>query len=314
MNRNIIMLAAAVSLLLCGCSKDSVEGFDDPSAAEMSRVDSESSIEGTFAVSYKDLIACSDSGVTGMPRPADTYKYPVVPVLGNEKWNTLYSEGGWDAVDKANQIPESILTSMSTEGVFQSIIDFPGFVDRVYLTESTYLQAFLETKDKCNAYSELLKRDDAAEVVCDRYEKFVSRVKIGEGGIVEYNNPVGYFMEPLVGQIISQKEVYSKFDDSELKRIVDRIVVRFVFEAGASSSGLHTIANMELFLARVMCYKGYEPFINVVEQNDDLKTFIETQEGIFYYFDISTKAHQLISEYAKQYWNLDMSTITFKTL
>ncbi len=284
MNKNIIMLAAAVSLLLCGCSKDSDEGFDDPSAAGMSRVASESYIEGTFAIPYQDLIACSESGVTGMPRPTDTYKYPVVPVLGNEKWNALYSEGGWDAVDKANQIPESTLASMSTEGVFQSIIDFPGFIDRVYLTESTYLQAFLDTKDKCNAYSELLKREDAAEVVCNRYEQFVSRVKLSEEGPVEYSNPVGCFMEPLIGQIISQKEVYSKFDDSQLKRIADRIAIRFVFEAGASSSYVHTIANMDLFIARVMYHKGFQPFINVVEQNDDLKTFIETQVGIFYFF------------------------------
>lgn len=299
------MLAAAVSLLLCGCSKDSDEGFDNRSAAEMSRIASEASIEGTFAVSYQELIDCSESGVTGMPRPADTYKYPVVPVQGNEKWNALYSEGGWDAVDKANQIPESTLASMSTEGVFQSIIDFPGFVDRVYLTESTYLQAFLDTKDKCNAYSELLKRDDVAEVVCDRYEKFVSRVKLGEEGVAEYQNPVGYFLEPLIGQIISQKDVYSKFDDSELKRIADRMVVRFVIEAGGSSSALHTIANMDLFLARVMCHKGFQPFVDVVEQDDDLKTLIETQVGISDpFFDVGTETHRLIAEYAKQYWTL----------
>jgi hypothetical protein len=64
---------------------------------------------------YKALLECMN-----MPRPADSYNYPVW--LGMEEWAQFKT--GQEMTD-ACQVPEDILKTMSTQAVIQVIWEYP---------------------------------------------------------------------------------------------------------------------------------------------------------------------------------------------
>lgn len=245
-----LYILLAMPLFLCDCSNDdntNIMGLNED-----------------YLPLYQEILDSSE--YTGIPRADDTYTYPVTP--NTEEWNSLWKSGGWKAVDEANRIPSTVLSAMSTEGVLQSVLDFPGAVQRVFLAEDTFYKAFRDMIARCDAYSELALRADAGTVVCKYYNMYKSRT----GG-----SSIGYYLQPLFEQIISQEEIFSKFSTAETKETLERVDTRILDDH--SSSYITTDKNMLFFASRVMYYNRFMPFVEEVEKDKGLKAFVEKQEG-----------------------------------
>lgn len=198
-------------------------------------------------------------------RPADTYVYPVTQ--GTAEWDALWKEGDWSAVDKANQIPESTLSAMSTGGVLQSVIDFPGAAERVFNKETTYLEAFLNMIPSCNAYAELTDRQDAGEAIVNYFN-----------GLDDSNISSHVQKVPLEEQLLAQEAILSKLSESEMKKLIELQQEQMMKNSASSANVVGTDINYCFFFARLMDYHKYQPFLDEMESNADLKSFVEEED------------------------------------
>ncbi|MDR3226687.1 MAG: hypothetical protein LBT56_03340, partial [Prevotellaceae bacterium] len=95
-----------------------------------------------------------------MPRPSDSYNYPVYP--GMPEWAEFETV---EEMVEACQIPENTLKKMSTQAVIQAIWEYPFAFDVLQRYQYQFdFRMFLEN----NAYNELTKRTDAGMALLER--------------------------------------------------------------------------------------------------------------------------------------------------
>lgn len=91
----------------------------------------------------------------------DRYEFPVVP--GSEAWGELRTHAEMLAV---TQVPEGVLSKMSTTGLVSTILDYPMFGD--YLMFNT-LQEGYKAVARFNGIQNLSERRDGADELAQRY-------------------------------------------------------------------------------------------------------------------------------------------------
>ena len=93
----------------------------------------------------------------------DAYDYPIKP--GMAEWEKLNSS---DEMDSVLQIPEAILHSISTEGLIETVLNYPMFGNLYFIDD--YQQSFDLLEENFNGFQELLNRTDAGRLLFDRYK------------------------------------------------------------------------------------------------------------------------------------------------
>jgi len=100
------------------------------------------------------------------PEVSDKYVYPIVP--GMEEWLEANQVIGGTLI--FNQLPDTVLKSISTTGLIDALIHAPLFVNSGAFTNLNDLQWFLnEIYPKINSASELFNRKDAGDVLVAFY-------------------------------------------------------------------------------------------------------------------------------------------------
>ncbi len=94
-----------------------------------------------------------------------TYQYPVT--VFDDNWKEYYSTSEKYA---ACQIPEEILTSLSTKELLELVIDFPLLIN-IYAYDSCE-EGIREVAKYFNGMNELLERDDCLDTVLEFYENY----------------------------------------------------------------------------------------------------------------------------------------------
>lgn len=92
----------------------------------------------------------------------DTYEYPVKP--GTQEWIDLIAR---DARVKVCLIPKEILISMTTEGLLETLLNYPFILD--YRGFEKMQDGFNMLKVENNGFSELYNRENLFQVIYDRY-------------------------------------------------------------------------------------------------------------------------------------------------
>lgn len=105
------------------------------------------------------VVACQKGDTYTITEP---YQYPVVP--GMEKWADLKS---LQEKIEACQIPEDILTNMTTEALVETVVHYPLFGNA--FAHDTPQMGLSEVKKYCNGLQELYTREDAIE----KMEEFI---------------------------------------------------------------------------------------------------------------------------------------------
>ncbi|WP_309479775.1 hypothetical protein [Brevibacillus agri] len=91
------------------------------------------------------------------------YEYPVKP--GTTEWKALESKM---ERQKVSQIPEDVLEQLSTEELVETVLDYPFLID-MYAYDS-FEQGFSAVSSNFNGLKELLKREDAASKLLEKYK------------------------------------------------------------------------------------------------------------------------------------------------
>ena len=100
----------------------------------------------------------------GVRGGGDAYEYPVRP--GTAAWKALQSH---DEMVQATQIEESLLASMSDEGLVRTVLSYPLLVD--VLAHNSPQQGFEAIRSRFGGLRALLEREGAAEVLLRRYQR-----------------------------------------------------------------------------------------------------------------------------------------------
>ena len=113
--------------------------------------------------------ASAEGSGTGHVDPEYTitipYDYPVRP--GTPEWAEFTDH---QQMIDACEIPESILHSMTTEALVDTVLDYPLFIN-IYLSDTTTSNGYENAKEVFNGLTELANRPDAASILLDKYQK-----------------------------------------------------------------------------------------------------------------------------------------------
>lgn len=197
------------------------------------------------------------------PIPADTYRYPIVP--GVPAWANLQTG---DERLAACQIPDSILSNISTEGLVQSWLDMP--INNEITMANSPQKAMIFFMEKFSGLRELVKRTDAADIFFKRYQFFNPACVTNYQGIEEGKFVLSsiYIDLPLAQDTILKKMTL-QLKKALMKEALDKYKVRKKY---ADHYDVFT-TDLSLFIcAKAMVNSNYPPFLNKI--NNNLQWFI----------------------------------------
>jgi hypothetical protein len=117
------------------------------------------------ALYYEEGTLHITSGVC-FPETEDKYVYPVTP--GMEEWQTA---GDMEAVFKLIQLPDSVLSSISTLGLIDALVQAPLFSGFYLLSSSSVaIDTWHRHYERFNSATELFRRDNAGKALIKYYQ------------------------------------------------------------------------------------------------------------------------------------------------
>ena len=209
------------------------------------------------AFPYKALYQ-ENLGYMNMPRPADSYNYPVYPSM--KEWEAFTTSQ--EMVD-ACQVPKTTLSKMSTQAVVQAIWEYPFLPD--VLLRYEYQSDFEAMFSENNAYMELVKRKDAGTALFERLT------------LVNPLTPLPRLEAQVLEILISQTAFLSQLNDNDKKKIIEIAFANDDSRQSSPDSDSYNYyrATTWLLIGRTMLAANYSPFAEAVKDNEQLKFFIE---------------------------------------
>lgn len=219
------------------------------------------------------IFSCSKEKNTcnckSLPDASDKYNYPIKP--GTAEWNSIHST---DSLFLVSQIPDTILKRISTDGLAQSCIENP--LRLFQFAFSSRIQGRDELFKRLNCFQELIKRPDGAAKLFERYRLMepccIEGMNDAEKG--DYSL-LFYYTEIL----LTNDSVTNQLNITAKKSLVAIVIMKDILKKNyLDSSGISIISRTPgiMILSTIMETESYQPYINDVNQNSDLKTFTKT--------------------------------------
>jgi hypothetical protein len=208
------------------------------------------------------LLSCTkEDSLTCVPSTfSDSYICPIKP--GTDEWIKL---GSRDERAQACMIPAEKLETISTGGLFESLLSFPFIID--YRAWDKYQAGFEKLKSENSGFEELYSREDLYQVIIDWYGPLSTKCE--EWIYHPDNAPVGIELE-IIEMFIFQNDFLDSLDHQEeveiFKLVYNKLLQR-------SIEGGKWIA--AAILGKIMFRNGYTPFVNECNNNDFLRFFID---------------------------------------
>lgn len=227
-----------------------------------------------FLVSFAVLVSCNNDEVdemstrgvqltsedcVGIPRPADTYVFPVSP--DTEKWKKLHDKG-LEYVYEAHQMPSKVLKQTSTEGLIYTFFDYPYGITPLMQYFSSFASAHFTDPDyPMNFCMELQKRKDAAGCLVKM---------LGQVNPLGCNNAFRTYQTIML--MLTVPDILDQLDLAGKKELA-RIAIEKNEETGLE---LVYASSVNYLLSHIMLAADYEEFRNAVSSDAELKYFVET--------------------------------------
>ena len=220
----------------------------------------------------------------------DAYDYPIKP--GTPEWEQLNSS---DEMDSVLQIPEDVLHSISTEGLIETVLNYPRWGDLYFLED--YQFGFDVIKENFNGIQELLKRSDAATKLFDRYK--LMNPGCNENNWPSINGPgsSASFSFAFIEIIIAQYDILNQFDNEQIETLLKEVIIKYE-EKNRYDYSVFSKKHTVLIAGRIMYLSNYTPFIEEYSKNIYVKEFIEKVM-----LNNNFETLDLVYDYAKNFLN-----------
>lgn len=192
-------------------------------------------------------------------RPADAYWYPYIP--GTDEWKKLHSYKTMDEIYKICAVPKSKIRNMSTDGLLQTLFDYPYKDDYLYVStghEFEGFQAELKKGTMSSMYDELKSRGDRVESLLVYYRSLdLDHYENWRSGMVFY------FMNLL----FSLDSFCENMNQAQKKEVI---------KISLKKNEPYELDYTVVFLhARMMKSAKYAPFVKELERSKELKDFVD---------------------------------------
>jgi hypothetical protein len=197
----------------------------------------------------------------------DAYDYPLKP--GMPGWELLNSSAEMDSV---LQIPEDVLFSISTEGLIETVLSYPRFAD-LYFQEDIQF-AFDILIEHFNGFPELLKRQDAAILLLNRYKSMEPRCQENNWPSIPRPGSSTSFSFAFIEILLAQYDILQQLDNEDthilLKEAIEKYEEKQVYNYSVFSKK-HTV----LIAGRILFLNNYAPFMEEYSNDIYVKNFID---------------------------------------
>ena len=146
----------AIISLLSSCNGAINPNPDDTEEPDTEEIQNDLENDPAYKSYIQDILDCMR-----MPRPKDSYNYPVYP--GMAEWANFKTGA---EMHEACQVPDDILKTMSTQAVLQAIWEYPLLSGVIHRYQ--YQLDFNSFASTNNAYNELISRTDAGMDLLER--------------------------------------------------------------------------------------------------------------------------------------------------
>ena len=263
-----LILALSFPLAFCACSNnDEFENLP----------------EKFTRAQYSEEI--TSSSCFDLPIPTDRYKYPVLP--GCPEWLELHNMG-MDAVMKSLEIPDNVLSDMSSESLLLTYLDYPYSGDYIFSSSTVYkgFLACLGCENDSKIFKQMKKRSSMSDTLLKYYKSFNANP----------NYETNWKVWTLLNLFCSLDEFLDDLSSKQKKELV-----RLGFEKMDlvnEKMGECSTSEILFMMARVMWSDDYSPFVKKVKSDKRMRDFLETE-----FDDISLYQYNVIP-FAKEYSGL----------
>jgi hypothetical protein len=236
------------------------------------------------------LFSCSEGNLTDcVPNSfPDTYDYPVKP--GSQEWINLESR---EKRAQANMIPQEILETISTGGLFESLISYPFIID--YRASEKYQVGFEQLKSENIGFTELYNRDDLFQIIYDWYESLSLECK--EWVYHPSNAPIEIELD-ITEMFIFQNEFLDNLNNYQIIEIFKLIFNKLEskIEHGYPDGNKQISAAI---LGKIMLREDFKEFIEECNNNEFIPFFIQY---IPVYRPVELNPVEIVTKYAKEFY------------
>jgi len=233
----------------------------------------------------------NDENINIKPATAiDKYNFPVKP--GTSAWANLKS--GQEMVD-ACQVPESVLKTISTEGLMETCLDYPLLLEMLAYNNLQYgTQVQLKN---FNGFVALNKRPDAGTLLFNHYKKMNPDSSFSTMTLIQKG--AYSFKFTFIEMILAQDEYLQKLSINERKTLIQESLLKY--QAKSNNIDIYGTFGHETsayLMARIMLFDQYQPFVNAVNSDQFLKGFVT---NVLLQSGIENKTLNSIVNYSKNY-------------
>ena len=236
------------------------------------------------------LLSCSKENPTDCVSNSfqDTYDYPIKP--GTQEWINL---GSRDERVQACMISQEILETISTGGLFESLISYPFILD--YGAWEELQVGFEKLKSENKGFAELYSRDDLFHIIYNWYESMSLGCK--EWIYHPSHAPIEVELE-IIEMFIFQNEFLDNLSQDQIIEIYKLIYnkLQSKVEHGYPDGGKLISAAI---LGKIMYREKFKQFIDECNNNEFVLFFIES---IPWYRPIEINPIEIIAKYTEEFY------------
>jgi hypothetical protein len=209
---------------------------------------------------------------------SDTYQYPLNP-----------------DTREALQIPDDILETISTEGLLESLLNHPYFMD--FAAYDSHQLGFNHLSYWSPGIGVLLRRPDFFSVILDRYQNMDMDCEAYYPPI--YSDVLQYAF-PSIEIFIVQDELIDKLDSTEIHLLFE--TVREVNLLKIDRVSLFYMGQMEstALMGKILLKVNYSPFVEFYNEHEQISRFVEYIENNGFIIH----PRDTINAYAEDYYSL----------
>jgi len=192
---------------------------------------------------------------------AQPYDYPIKP--GMPEWKAMTST---EQRVQACQIPDSILSKMSTSDLLETCLRFPFNLNLVAFNQIQ--DGFNAIKKESNGWRELLQRKDLGSVVINKYSTMNPDSMISE----QYPGHDFLVMETL----LKQNEVINTLPKDDRIKLLKESYKKYTGKIQYPEKyAFFGVINNIALMGKILTIENYEPFVQSIMNKKGLKNKIE---------------------------------------
>lgn len=220
----------------------------------------------------------------------DAYEFPIKP--GTPEWGVLSSH---TEMLEVCQIPEQILSNMSTEGLILTCLNYPMSRDMLAFKNLQYGVEIVISN--FNGLRELLGRPDRSVKLLEVYRGMNPEGFDQEWTLVQKGKYAFEFV--YIEILLSQDIIISNLKKSDKHLLLRECLLKFDSKQKYHEVyGIHSLKTTGLIIGRIVQKENFKPFKQKIFENEKLKVFLQqaTLSDIEILNEIIISAQQFLLE------------------